>query len=315
MGASDSPSNVPLSVVILTRNEEANIAQCLENLRWASEVFVVDSGSTDRTVEIARVLGAKICFHAFDSFAGQRNWALDNLPFSFEWVLLLDADEVIPLETAAAIAKVVTTPGNPFQGFYLNRRFFFWGRWLRRGGLYPSWILRLLKRGKVRFEERPMSEYVVATGPVGYIRQPFDHLDHHPLAHWVEKHNRYADLHGEEFFGELLGQYRTLSQPRLLGSQTERKRWLRVRLWNRLPLFLRPFFLFSRSYFLKLGLLDGLPGFVYHVLLRFWFPFLIDAKILERQLRERNAEAMTGPKRPGVDSPRTSQIPCRTTPE
>jgi glycosyltransferase involved in cell wall biosynthesis len=302
---------VPVSVVILASNEEANITPCLESVQWAGEVFVVDSWSTDKTVEIARALGAKVCAHTFASFASQRNWALDNLPFSFEWVLMLDADEVIPPETATALAKVVTEPNNPYQGFYLNRRLFFWGRWLRHGGIYPSWILRLLKRGKVTFEDRPLSEYAVVGGPVGRIREPFDHLDHRPLSHWIKKHNRYADLRVEEFFSELRGQCHTVSRPRLFGSQAERKRWLRVRIWDRLPLFLRPFLFFFRSYVLRLGFLDGLPGFVYHVLLSFWFPFLIDAKMIERQIRERNPRAMAGSKRTGADSLQTSETACR----
>lgn len=311
MGASDSTLRVPLSVVILSGNEEANIAQCLESVRWAGEVVVLDSGSTDRTVEIARALGAKVYVHTFASFAHQRNWALDNLPFSFEWVLMLDADEIIPAETAAAISKVVTDPRSPYQGFYLNRRFFFWGRWLKHGGIYPSWILRLLKRGEVRFEERPLSEYAVAAAPIGYIREPFDHLDNRPLSHWIKKHNRYADLRVEESLSERRREYRTLRQPRLFGSQAERKRWLRMHIWDRLPLFVRPFLFFFRSYFLKLGFLDGLPGFVYHVLLSFWFPFLIDAKMIERQMRERNPRAMAGSKRTGVDSLQTSETACR----
>lgn len=286
MGANDSPSRVPLSVVILTGDEEVNIAQCLESVQWAAELFVVDSGSTDKTVEIAKALGAKVCFHAFASFAGQRNWALDNLPFSFEWVLMLDADEVIPQETATAIAKVVTNTENPYQGFYLNRRLFFWGRWLRHGGIYPSWILRLFKLGAGRFGEPRLNEHIFLLGAAGYLRNPFNHVDQRPLSDWISKHDRYADLEAKEYLDEKFGMGHACGiSARLLGSQAERKRWIKLHIWNRLPLLARPFLFFIRNYLLRGGFLDGKPGFVYHVLWSFWYPFLTSAKILEKEAK------------------------------
>ena len=130
--------NPSVSVLVLTRNEGANIASCLESVHWAPEVFVVDSFSTDATVEIAERMGAKTCQHAFENCAAQWNWALNNLPFSSEWVLVLDADERVSPDLAREIVRVVADPAPEFSGYYLKFRIWFMGRWLRHGGLYPT---------------------------------------------------------------------------------------------------------------------------------------------------------------------------------
>jgi glycosyltransferase involved in cell wall biosynthesis len=274
----------PVSVLILTRNEEANIAACLESVRWAGEVFVVDSFSTDRTVQLAERLGAKVYSHAFEGYAAQRNWALDRLPFSNDWVLMLDADERIPAALAAEIGREVHGPVEGHAAFYLKFRHVFLGRWLKHGGLYPTWILRLFRRQRVRLEERPMNEHAILDGTAGYLQQPFDHDDRKPLADWVARHNRYAGLEAVEYLQETLaGGYDSSIRIRFWGSQAERKRWIKLKVWNRLPLLARPFLFFFRNYILKLGFLDGRAGLVYHVLWSFWYPFLVSARILEKQ--------------------------------
>jgi len=275
---------VPVSALVLTLNEEANIAACLESSRWAAEVLVVDSLSADRTAEIAKSLGAHVYSHPFEGYAKQRNWALDNLPFSSEWVFMLDADERVPTALAEEIARVVGTNEAGQNGYYVKRRFLFLGRWLKHGGLYPTWGLRLFKRHCVRYEERPMNEHVILEGEAGYLKNPFDHCDNRPLSHWIAKHDRYADLEAEEYLSEKLkGGYQDSIPARLTGKQAERKRWIKLHLWNRLPILLRPFLLFFRNYFLKGGFLDGKPGFIYHVLWSFWYQFLISVKIMERK--------------------------------
>jgi glycosyltransferase involved in cell wall biosynthesis len=287
--------HAPVSALIITRNEEANIAACLASVERASEVFVVDSLSTDRTVEIAESLGAKVVPHSFAGYAEQRNWALENLPISNEWVLMLDADERIPPPLAEEIAQVVADDPQHHAGYYLKRRFFFLGRWLKHGGLYPTWVLRLFRRGCARFENRPVNEHAVLDGSAGYLTHPFDHHDQRPLADWISKHNRYADLEAEEFLQECLqGGYQDAIKARFRGSQAERKRWIKLRVWNRLPLLVRPFLFFFRNYFLKGGFLDGRQGFIYHVLWSFWVRFLIDVKILERQRRPGAAKVSEG---------------------
>jgi glycosyltransferase involved in cell wall biosynthesis len=276
-------SSTPVSLLVIARNEEKNIGDCLRSVQWASEVFVVDSLSEDRTVEIARAAGALTFLHAFQGYAAQRNWALETLPFSNEWVLMLDADERVPTALAAEIAEAVRNDGNGYIGFFVARRLIFLGRWLKHGGLYPTWLLRLFNRHKVRFEERPVNEHAVVHGPTGRLQNSFDHCDNRPLSDWIAKHNVYSKLEAEEYLQETLRiGYTTAIAPRLWGSQAERKRWIKLRVWNRLPLLLRPFLFFFRSYVLKRGFLDGQAGFVYHVLWGFYHQFLISAKIIER---------------------------------
>jgi len=297
--AADSQrGKAPVSVLILTRNEEANLGECLASVRWAAQAFVVDSLSTDRTAEIAHQLGAQVYPHAFEGYANQREWALENLPFTHDWILMLDADERVPPPLAEEITRVVRSQDETAAGFYLARRFFFEGRWLKHGGLYPTWLLRLFRRGRARVEQRAVNEHVVVDGATGYLTQPFDHVDHRPLSDWISKQSRYAELEAEDYFsergpekleGSIVASYR--------GSQPERKRWMRLRVWNRLPLLVRPFLFFGRNYFLGGGFLDGRPGFIYHVLWSFWVRFMIDVEIIERRLASR-ASGPPGPPRP-----------------
>jgi glycosyltransferase involved in cell wall biosynthesis len=297
---------VPLSVIILTRNEEVNIAACLESLRWAGEVFVVDSLSTDRTVEIAKKMGAGVYLHPFEGYAAQRNWALQNLPFSHDWVLMLDADERIPKALAEEITQVIAGNRQDYAGYHLKFRHIFLGRWLKHGGLYPTWLLRLFRRDRARIEDRPLNEHAILEGESGYLSQPFDHQDQRPLSDWISKHNRYADLEAEEFLREeLQGGYASSIQVRFWGKQAERKRWIKLKVWNRLPLLVRPFLFFFRNYFLKAGFLDGRPGFIYHVLWSFWVRFLIDAKIIE--LRKRQGAAGVNAMAPAAGPPASPQ--------
>lgn len=287
-----NPPTVPVSVVVLTRNEEVNVRACLQSVAWADEVFVVDSLSTDRTAEIAVSIGARVFFHPFEGYAKQRNWALDHLPLAHEWVLMLDADEQASLSLASEIADALSDQN--CDGYYLKRRFFFLGKWMRHGGIYPTWILRLFKRHRVRFEDRPLNEHSILTGRTGYLEEPLDHRDGKSLSDWIAKHNRYAELEAEEFLQEMQAEAYASSIPaRLCGSQAERKRWIKLRVWNRLPLFARPCLFFVRNYFLKLGFLDGRPGLIYHILWSFWVRFLIDAKIHE-QRRRRSAAVPDG---------------------
>jgi len=291
-----NPAKAPVSVLVLTRDEAANIGECLESLRWADEVFVVDSLSTDRTAEIARALQAKVHLHPFVGYADQRNWALQNLPFAHDWVLMLDADERIPKALADEISVAVSRQ-DTYSGFYMARRIFFMGTWLKHGGLYPTWLLRLFKRQRARVEERPVNEHVIVNGSVGYLAHPFDHADRRPLGDWVTKQNRYADLQTEEYLREKsrLG-FTSSIRANLRGSQAERKRWIKLRIWNRLPLLFRPLLFFTCNYFLRGGFLAARAVFIYHILWSFWIKFLIDVKVMEREStsRRRGSASETG---------------------
>ena len=266
------------AVVILTYNEEANIAQALDSVSgWARQIFIVDSFSTDRTLDIARAYQCEIVQHAFDNYAKQRNFAINGLGIKCEWVFFLDADEWLTDDLKNEISTVIGS--NPVEnGFYVKRRFIFMGRWIRRG-YYPTWILRLFRKGTARCEERGVNEHLIADGAVGRLNNDFIHEDRKSISEWIAKHNNYAVMEARELLkgsscpGEI--------DARFFGTQAERKRWLREHFWNHLPPLIRPFVFFTYRYILCGGFLDGRAAFIYHFLQALWFPFLIDVKYLE----------------------------------
>lgn len=272
-----------LALVILTYNEEANIAQALDSvLGWANEICILDSHSTDRTLEIARQYGCDIAQNKFESYAKQRNYALDQLPIRTEWVLFLDADEWLPDALKQEISKLIATSPEE-NGFYINRRLIWMGRWIRRG-YYPSWILRLFRHGKGRCEDRAVNEHLIVEGKTRKLRNDFIHEDRKGVTEWTAKHNGYATREAREMFNSRTAQdYREIDV-RLFGTQAERKRWLRYKVWNRLPPLIRPFFYFFYRYVFAGGFLDGRAAFVYHFLQALWFPMLIDIKYLEMKM-------------------------------
>lgn len=268
-----------LSVIILTYNEEANIAQALDSVSgWARSIFVVDSFSTDRTVDIARRYPCAVVQHAFEDYAKQRNFALRSLPIESEWVFFLDADEWMPQALKDEITSVIAR--HPIEnGFFVKWRLMWMGRWIRRG-YYPTWILRLARHRKARFEDRSINEHIIVEGPLGRLHNDFIHEDRKGISAWIAKHNAYATAEAKELLRRRTEGYGQIA-PRLSGSQAERKRWVRKNIWERLPPLIRPFFYFAYRYFLKGGFLDGKPAFIYHFLHALWFPMLIDVKYLE----------------------------------
>ena len=190
----NAKSKVPVSVIILTLNEEINIAACLESLQWADDVIVVDSESKDDTLEIAKATrpSVRISEHPFVDFGDQRNWALDNTQPKNDWILFIDADERVTPECRAGIEAAMGTPGDKV-GFYLTCRNHFLGRWIKHCTLYPSWQLRLLKLGHVRYRKEGHGQREVADDPLGYIDEPYDHYGFSKgISNWVERHNRYS---------------------------------------------------------------------------------------------------------------------------
>jgi len=269
-----------VAVVILTYNEEANIAQALASLAgWADEIHVVDSLSTDRTVEIARRYGAHVSQNKFVDFAKQRNYALEQLPVSSEWVFFLDADEWLP-DTLKREISVLIASSPAENGFYIKRRLIWMGRWIRRG-YYPTWILRLFRYGKARCEDRVVNEHLIVDGPTGSLRNDFIHEDNKGIADWIDKHNRYATAESQELFNTRSAPDYAEIDARPFGTQVQRKRWLRYKVWNRLPPLIRPFLYFFYRYILAGGFLDGREALAYHFLQGLWFPMLVDIKYLE----------------------------------
>jgi glycosyltransferase involved in cell wall biosynthesis len=269
-----------LAVVILTFNEEKNLRHAINSVKgWADEIFVLDSYSTDQTLQIARELDCHVAQNAFQNHASQRNHALQHLPIRSEWVLFLDADEWLPDALKREISELIAS-SPPENGFYVKWRLIWMGRWIRHG-YYPSWILRLFRYGKARCEDRAVNEHLIVEGTTGRLRNDFIHEDRKSVTDWIAKHNRYATTESQELFNARKAlDYREIDA-RLFGTQAQRKRWLRHKLWNRLPPLIRPLFYFFYRYILAGGFLDGREAFAYHFLQGLWFPMLIDIKYLE----------------------------------
>jgi glycosyltransferase involved in cell wall biosynthesis len=273
----------PLDVLILTRNEEDNLSHALASVAGlAAAVWVVDSHSTDRTASIADAAGARVVTHDFTGYPAQRNWALRNLPFTGDWVLVLDADETVSPELAAELPAALAAAPPDLAGFYLKRRFIFLGRWLRHGGYYPVWLLRVMRHRTARCEERAVDEHFVVEGRTARLRHDLLHEDRRPLSRWVERHDQYATLAAETLAraGE-----RGAVAGRWTGTQAERKRWWYDRVYRRAPVGLRAVAYFLYRYLLRGGFLDGREGFLYHLMQGLWYRALIDAKLLELRRR------------------------------
>ena len=279
----------PVAAVVLTHNEERNLPDCLRSLEgWVHELFVVDSGSTDATVAIARAAGARVFEHPFEHYGAQRNWAMDHLPISAPWILHMDADERITPELRSSIGTALARDPGGLDGFLVSRRTMFMGTWIRHGGHYPAWHLRLMRTGVGRCEDRLYDQHFYVPGAVRKLQGDLIDTLTPDVATFTARHLRWAALEAAEHEapgaeGRIRGR---------LGTENaiEQRRWLRD-WYARLPLFVRPTAYFLYRYFVRLGFLDGRAGLVFHVLQGFWFRFLVDALILERRLRRQEALA------------------------
>jgi glycosyltransferase involved in cell wall biosynthesis len=269
-----------VSTVILTFNEEANLPALLRSLNGLEcPVFVVDSFSTDRTCAIAAEAGATVVQHEFQNYGAQRNWAQANLPIATEYVLHLDADERLTPALVDEINAVVRADRKDVNGYLLRKRTVFMGRWIRHGGHYPSYHMRLFKKAAGRCEDRLYDQHYVVTGRAEKLANDYIDVITSDISAWSRRHVRWAELEAAEVTTASPGEGRV--QPRALGTETERKRWLRQQLYARMPLFVRPFGYWFYRYVLRLGFLDGVEGLIFHFLQGLWYRFLIDVKIYE----------------------------------
>ncbi len=258
----------------------------LESVKgWPGEIWVVDSFSTDKTLEICRRSTDKIVQHPFENQAKQFNWALDNVPLSYEWVMRLDADERVTPELAEEIARVVPTLPAEVTGIYLRRRVFFMGRWMKHGDYYPMWFLRLFRKGKGRYEEITEEHIVLSEGRSIRMKNDFIDENQKGLSFWTEKHANWAvgEMHDTRAMKQEKELGTSTVQPFLFGTQERRRRWFKQNLYTRLPLFVRAFLYFFYRYFLRLGFLDGKEGLIFHFLQGCWYRFYVDAKIYEAE--------------------------------
>jgi glycosyltransferase involved in cell wall biosynthesis len=303
--ADEIPLRVPVSVIVPVKNEALNLERCLPALSWADEIFVVDSQSTDRTDEVARRHGASVVqFHFNGKYPKKKNWALDNLPFRNEWILIVDADEVVPSSLAAEIADRIGREGA--DGYYLNSRYYFLGRVIAHCGYSDCWNLRLFKHRLGRYEkmidntagragDNEAHEHVELPGRVLYLEQELEHHAYPTISAWVEKHNRYAIWEAA-----LSDQFLKEPIPANIGPGRRFKRLLKKIAW-RLPM--RPLVRFIYAYVLRLGFLDGKPGLIFCGLLAF-YDFLAVANRYELRLareREPRISFDARPPAPAID--------------
>lgn len=274
--------SVSLSIVILTKDEQENLPHALESLAGlGAEVFIVDSGSSDRTADIARAFGCTVVAHDFASHARQLNWALDNLPLKTDWVMRLDADERLTGELIAELREKLALLPPDVTGLMLKRRVYFWGRWIRHGGYYPIWLLRIWRRGAARCEDRDMDEHMlIAHGRIAELAHDIIDENHKGVGFFVDKHNRYAEKEVAALRAVAGG-----ADAMRAGEAVARKRFLKDRIYGRAPRFLRAFLYWAFRYFILLGFLDGKPGFVFHFMQGFWYRLLVDAKLTEAERR------------------------------
>jgi glycosyltransferase involved in cell wall biosynthesis len=275
-------ARVPVSVIVPIKNEAGNLPRCLDSIRWADEIFVVDSQSTDASVEIAQRHGAQVVQFQFNgSWPKKKNWALENLPFRNEWVFILDADEVLPPEAEREFARAIAEAGET-AGYWINRRFMFMRKWLRHS-YYPNWNLRLFRHSLGRYEklteadtrsgDNEVHEHVIVRGATNRLRCEMDHYAFPSVEVFIEKHNRYSNWEA-----------RVSADRRLAGSgaqissgQVERRRKLK-KFSQRLPF--RPLLRFLYIYVWQKGFLDGREGY-YFARLHALYEFLSVAKTYE----------------------------------
>jgi glycosyltransferase involved in cell wall biosynthesis len=290
-------TKVSITAIILTFNEEIHIKRCIGRVApLAERVVVVDSFSTDRTVEIAKGLGAEVYQRAFKHQADQFQWALENCDVRTDWALRLDADEYLEEGLTAEIADRLNSLPAVVTGIEMRRKFFFMGRWIRHGGYYPTVLIRLWRTGAGYVEQRWMDEHVVLTRGVSQLFKAGDLVDENlaGIDAWLTKHNRYATRQMVDFINREYGLFAADGGlERQAHAQARWKRFLRDRVFARAPLYVRSVLYFLYRYVLRAGFLDGRQGFVFHSLHGFAYFLLIDAKIDEARgfIRKQGIEA------------------------
>ncbi len=278
-------SQLNIAVIILTYNESVHLPRALEHIRgFAREIFVIDSFSTDNTVELAKAGGAIVLQHPFQYQAQQFNWALEHAPITSDWVMRLDADEIIESDLAEEIVTKLPLMPPEVTGLNLNRKTIFQGKFIRHGGRYPLTLLRIWRRGKARIEDRWMDEHMYLTeGRAITLKGGFADHNLNDLTSFTAKHNGYASREALDILNRrlhLFGSHVELTREST-AKQAKIKRFFKESLYNRLPFEISAFIYFLFRYVVRMGFLDGREGFTYHVLQGFWYRFLVGSKLRE----------------------------------
>lgn len=274
-----------LTVVILTKNESLHISRALENIKnIANKVIVVDSFSSDTTVEIAKSHGATVLQNKFINYSNQFQWALDNAKISSKWIMRLDADEIIENDLLIELESKIPYMSEDIAGINIKRKHIFMDRWVRHGGRYPLVLLRIWRNGQGRIEDRWMDEHMVVWGG-RTITLNGGFADHNlnDITFFTTKHNAYAT---REAIDVLIQRHKLAHRDEALNTksasaQAAIKRVLKESLYNRLPFTVSAFLYFLWRYIFQLGFLDGRSGLVYHFLQGYWYRFLVGAKLME----------------------------------
>ena len=282
MNARPQNTSCSIAVVVLTLNEEANLPLCLASVcDWAGQVFVVDAGSTDRTTQIAEAHGAIVVEHPFETHGVQWRWALKNLPLRCDWILALDADQRVTPELASEISGMDTAGLDGIDGCYIKRRQLFRNRWIKHGGYYPKYLLKMFRPSAVLLDPTDLVDHhFYVAGAVKKLRHDLieSNRKEDDISFWIEKHNRYATLLAQEELRWRTAPREAAIVPSLAGHPDQKILALK-HLWRRMPLYVRPFVYFTYRYFFRLGFLDGKEGAIFHFLQAFWYRLLVDINI------------------------------------
>ena len=279
----DQSNIVGISAIITSYNEEPNIRTAIESVLWAEKVFVVDSFSTDKTVEIAKEYAPKVevVQHEFICSAAQLNWALDNLPIKTEWVFILDSDEIV---TPRLRDEILRTVANPKHDAYTVRRLLrFLGKWIRFAGRSTP-VVRLFRKDKARYEMRKVNAHPIVNGSIGHLRSWLLHWDRKPLTAFLRRHNRFSSAEAEERYKVWFKGIRDAEDA--IGGRAKVVRFIKNSIWPRLPVVARCTAIFLWRYLFCFGFLDGLPG-LFYCLHHAAHELYINMKTYELRLRER----------------------------
>jgi len=278
----------PITVIILTFNEENNIVDCLESVKdFAAQIFIVDSGSTDQTLQILTRYPVQIFQHPFENYSLQRNWSLKNLPIQTEWVLNLDADQRLTDEFKAEVHHHLSNGKlENINGFLASRKTMFMGKWIKYGGHYPTYHAMAFRLGKGQCEQKLYDQHYLVEGNTIKLKGDVIDLITESLSTFTLRHDKWSTLESIQQFNSANSSTETIIG-KLKGDAMQRRRYFK-NLYEKLPLFVRPVLYFLVRYFFRFGFLDGKRGLIFHFLQCFWFRFLIDAKIYE--LRKTNKQ-------------------------
>ncbi|MDP9077374.1 MAG: glycosyltransferase [Bacteroidota bacterium] len=285
--------NSEFSFIIITYNEEIHLPRLLASIQnLGAAIFIVDSGSTDGTIAIAKERGATILQHTFDNHPKQWDFALKNFDVKTPWVICLDADQTVTPELNERLRNFKDEDHKGVDGIYFNRKNFFKGRWIKHGGYYPFYLLKMIRYG-VGYSDlnENMDHRFIVPGKTEIWKDGFileENLKENNISFWIEKHNRYSDLVAHEEVERMMQLRSQTVKPHFWGSPDERTAWLK-QLWWKLPRYVRPMLYFLYRMFFQLGILDGQTGVIFHFLQGFWFRLIVDVKI-DEILKKKNPE-------------------------